>query len=113
MAERPDNAKKGKYTPTKMTGQGNEGVEHVHGKNDEQSSQDEEASQEKGEKTPVTIANSKTKRKGRSKSHNSDPADDGSDKNNFDDDVPLSFPQRVSCCTSGLDYLFAKWFASM
>jgi hypothetical protein len=63
MAERPDNAKKGKYTPTKMTGQGNEGVEHVHGKNDEQSSQDEEASQEKGEKTPVTIANSKTKRK--------------------------------------------------
>jgi hypothetical protein len=119
MAERLFNAKKGKYPPTKMTGQGNEGAEHVHVekdvnvKKDEQSSRNEEASQEKEEKTPVKPAKSKEKRKGGSKNDASDPADDDSDKNNFDEDVPLSFPQRVSCCMSRLDYLFAKWFASM
>jgi hypothetical protein len=36
MAERPDNAQKGKYIPTQMTAQGSEGrAKHVRGKNDE------------------------------------------------------------------------------
>jgi type IV secretory pathway VirB10-like protein len=119
MAERLVYAQKGKYPPTKMTGQGNEDAEHVHVekdvnvKEDKQSSRNEEASQEKEEKTPVKSAKSKEKGKGGSKSDASDSADDDSDKNNLDDDVPLSFPQRVSCCMIGLDYLFAKWFAFM
>jgi hypothetical protein len=53
--------------------------------------------------TPVVkIANAKErKKKGGSKSDSSEPADDDSEKNNIDDDVPLSFPQRVSYCMSG------------
>jgi hypothetical protein len=93
MAERQINTKKGEYPPTKMTGEGKEDAEHEH---DEKLNQDEEASQEKEDKTPVTTANLKAKRKEGSKSDTSDPADDDSDKN-IDDDVPLSFPQRVSC----------------
>jgi hypothetical protein len=85
-----------------MTGEGNEGAKHQHGKQDEKSSPDEEASQEKDDNTPVKAANSKEKRKGKSKSRSSDPAADDSDQSNIDDDVPLSFPQRVSCCRSDL-----------
>jgi hypothetical protein len=90
-----------KHPQFKMTGESNEGADHELGKKDEQSSRDEEASQEMEANTPVKAVNSEEKRKGRSKSHSSDPADDDSDKNNIDDDVPLSFPQRVSGCVSG------------
>lgn len=106
MAERQINAKKGnsiteKYPTTKMT-EGNESADHGHGKKDERTSRDEDAAQEKEDKTPVKVANAKAKRgKGGSKSDSSEPADDESEKNNFDDDVPLSFPQRVSYCMSG------------
>jgi hypothetical protein len=80
-----------------MTGEGNEGAE-LHLEKEEQSTRDEEAPQEKEDSTPVKATDSKEKRKGESKS---EPADDDSDKNNIDDDVPLSFPQRVSCCMRG------------
>jgi hypothetical protein len=108
-AERHINLKKGnsiseKYpTTTKMTGEGNESAEHGHGKKEEQSSRDEEADLKMEDNTPVVKANVKEsrKRKGGSKSDSSEPADDDSEKNNIDDDVPLSFPQRVSYCMSG------------
>jgi hypothetical protein len=114
MAERQINLKKGnsiseKYpttTTTKMTGEGNESAEHAHGKKEEQSSLVEEAGlkmEEMEDNTPaVKVPNAKErKRKGGSKSDSSEPADDDSEKNNIDDDVPLSFPQRVSYCLSG------------
>jgi hypothetical protein len=109
MAERQINVKKGnsiseKYptTTTKMTGEGNESAEHGHGKKEEQSSRDEEAVTKMEDNTPVeVVANTKGKRgKDGSKSDSSEPADDDSEKN-IDDDVPLSFPQRVSHCMSG------------
>jgi hypothetical protein len=85
-----------------MTGESNEGAEHMRGKKVKQSSRDEEASQKKEDNTRAKAANSKEKKRGRSKSHtSSDPADDNSNKNNVDDEVPLSFPQRVSGCVSG------------
>jgi hypothetical protein len=77
-----------------MTGVSNEGAEHGHGKLEEVSSRDEEPSHhEKEDKTRLTkAANSQGKRKGGS--DRSEPVDDDSDKNG---NVPLSFPQRVSC----------------
>jgi hypothetical protein len=90
-----------------MTGEGNESAEHEHGKKEEQSSRDEEAVTKMEDITPVEIPNPKGKGKrgkGGSKSDSSEPADDDSEKN-IDDDVPLSFPQRVSYCMSGCKVL--------
>jgi hypothetical protein len=111
MAERQINTQKGnsiseKYptttTTTKMTGEGNESAER---KKEEQSSHDEEAvTKMEEDNTPVEVANTKGKgKKGKAgnKSDSSEPVDDDSEKNNIDDDVPLSFPQRVSYCMSG------------
>jgi hypothetical protein len=86
----------------KMTGEGNEGTEHGYAKKGEESPSDEEAAQEKEDSSSVKAASSKEKRKGRSKSDGSDATADDSDKKYIYDDVPLSFPQRVSCCMSGL-----------
>jgi hypothetical protein len=85
-----------------MIGEGNEGTENGHAKKDEESSRVSEASKEKEDCSSVKAASSKEERKGGSKSHCSDAAADDSDKNSIQDDVPLSFPQRVSCCMSGL-----------
>jgi hypothetical protein len=93
------------------TGEGKESAEHGLGKKDEKALRDEDAPKEK-EDTAVKVTNSKGKRKGGSKSESSEPADDDSDKKNIDDDVPLSFPQRVSCCYQW-SYLFDKWLALM
>jgi hypothetical protein len=85
---------KQKYNPRpKMTGESNEGAEHGYGKLEEESSRDEEPSQEKEDKASAKAANSQGKSKGGS--DRSEPVDDDSDKNG---NVPLSFPQRVSCC---------------
>jgi hypothetical protein len=86
----------------KMPGEGNEATEHGYAKKGEESPSDEEGSQEKEDSSSVKAASSKEKRKGRSKSDGSDAAADDSDKKYIYDDVPLSFPQRVSCCMSGL-----------
>jgi hypothetical protein len=94
MAERQIQGNpKSNRPPTNMTGQGNEIAKHGRSKKE-----DEEAPKEMevDTGTPVKTANSKGKR-----SESSDPVDDDSEKNNIDDDVPLSFPQRVSCCMSG------------
>jgi hypothetical protein len=106
MAERQINTKKGnlnseKYPTPNMTGVGNESAEHGHDKKDDKSSRDDEASQEKEENTMVKVAKPKAKGKSGNKSDSSEPVDDDSDKNVIDDDVPLSFPQRVSCWMSG------------
>jgi hypothetical protein len=87
-------------TTTKMTGEGNESAEHEPGKKEEQSSRDEETELKVEDNIPVVkVANAKErKRKGGSKSDSSEPVDDDSEKNIIDDDVPLSFPQRVSYC---------------
>jgi hypothetical protein len=88
-----------------MIGEDNESTGHGHGKKGEKSSRDEEASQEKQEDTSVKAASSNEKGDKRgSNSHISEPADaDQSDKNDIEgSDIPLSFPQRVSCCRSGL-----------
>jgi hypothetical protein len=112
MAERQINLKKGNFniekyptTTTKMTGEGNESADHAHDKKEEQSTRVEETDlkmEDMEDNTPVEkVPNAKErKRKGGSKSDSSEPADDDSEKNNIDDDVPLSFPQRVSYCVS-------------
>jgi hypothetical protein len=83
-----------------MTGEGNEGTANGHAKKDEESSWvlEAEASKEEEDSSSLKAAGSKEKGKGGSKSHGSDAAADDSDKNSIHDDVPLSFPQRVSCC---------------
>jgi hypothetical protein len=108
MAERQINAKKGnsiseKYpTTANMTGEGIQSAEHGQGKKEEQSSRDEEALTKVEDNAPAEVANTKGKKgKGGSKSDSSEPVDDDSEKNNIDDDVPLSFPQRVSSCMGG------------
>jgi hypothetical protein len=100
MAGRPVNSIREtykEYEPPKMTGQGNEeGVEDTQGteQNDKSSQAEESSAMNEDGQVEAPLANSKGKRKGGSKS-DSEPADDDSEKN-IDDDVPLSFPQRVS-----------------